>query len=1005
MADLPERLPHVPLLYAWRELKSAEQKSILGLWGVLVLLGGAWLLGLYLPEETAADWRIDMQSQVEMAAIDSLHTPLRTLPLFAPIAQPILSWTPLPMETPTWSLLVLGLGLLVGWAALFTAACLARSWVSWVVLLVGLMGLFFSDLAHALSISDPFYLLQLAPVLLAALPFALVKLKRLPAQPVWLFVLHLVFFALLTLTLVGAKGLTGLHTWSTGSLPVTLVLLLGASLWVGKTATNAILLLTTNAAQPWRRRPFLQILLLLVAAQLVLLSLSLQALGVSNASWGPVSLAALLPLAWIFTPLLSQNAAKPLERFFPTPLALTLLLLGVGILALGTGQFLFVGQESLFSKQLNRWLAIGFSGVGLAYLAYVLLNFLPLLRTSQNLYFLLHTAPRFSIHLVIGVALGLVILDESLSAWRGVNRMQAVYINQSADNHMLQNQPREAARRYTWALNLNALNNKAGYQLAMLAQPTSPDEVFEFQSLLDMDWSQQANGRVGAKAAQVALNQADTMLALGWLKRFEANPYTQTILAQLTAEVLPDTALSLFKEAIDKKPDEGAFYAEMARVYLSHNQPEPVQAILQAGLKENNQSPELLQMAAYCQLKYPDMDLGIVPETLHDSRSPYNQVALQLQAGTGKSVRDYYEKRGEHPARALHLQTAALLESPKTPETWLAESLAEKEDTLASYAWYNAAVQAYRLGNKEVAAAYARQSGQAGLPLGAFLSNAFKAEAGRHFLVADSLAIQRFELPEPYNELAAKEYLVLQAAHEVLFGQLPFIPTNQELLRLGVYAGQAAKPELASSWYTQLVEQSPDNPWPYYYLGEIFNEAYGPQDALYQVEAGLEKFPENRPLKLAQAAYQLDLGKLDTVQKQVTAWKESGWDTLPIKVLEVRLLRQEGQQEAAFQKAVELAKERPYSLELHRLIGELALLQKSPVDGVNPLVDALNYNPYRPELWRTYAQLAEATSFLDDADNAWSQAANTAYSEAETAAFIDSLEAFRQRNYFGQETP
>ncbi|GAB3932774.1 hypothetical protein [Larkinella terrae] len=326
------------------------------------------------------------------------------------------------------------------------------------------------------------------------------------------------------------------------SLPGLLVVSLGFIFWISPEIIAALVYVTsvarTNRSDGSGRPLGLNNFLIIGSLYLVNLAL-IWLTNTKVIAWNPVVISpfilfliSLLLGIWGFRQQLRQNETALSFRD-----AGAYLYLGLALITLMTIAYAFASANDPLVEALEDVIVYTHLAAGLAFVAYVIFNFLPLYRQGLPVYKVLYKPTRFSVlqaRLVTAIITVVIVAFENFFP---LSQAAAGYFNSVGDFHAGTGEIRVAEQYYTLALNSEFQNHKSNYALASLAlsQDDKVTAVHFFQQALLKQPSPQAYAGLSAVLLQDnLLFEAIKMLQRG-IRAFPKNGELQNNLGYLYA--------------------------------------------------------------------------------------------------------------------------------------------------------------------------------------------------------------------------------------------------------------------------------------------------------------------------------------------------------------------------------------------------------------------------------------------------------------------------------------
>jgi Flp pilus assembly protein TadD len=230
---------------------------------------------------------------------------------------------------------------------------------------------------------------------------------------------------------------------------------------------------------------------------------------------------------------------------------------GLALLSTLTIGFVFATANDPLVEVFEDVLVYGHLAMGIAFLAYVLFNFLPFYRQGHPIYKVLYQPKRASLVIFRGIGLGVFLGFLGSSNFFTGKQAIAGYYNALGDLYTTTNEPVSAAAFYQLSLGQEYQNHKANYALASLALQNNDLTTAAFffnQALLKQPSPQAFSGLSNAYQQTNLFFEAIKTLQRG-LKTFPKSGELQNNLGYLYSKTsVADSAYFYFASATKNAP-------------------------------------------------------------------------------------------------------------------------------------------------------------------------------------------------------------------------------------------------------------------------------------------------------------------------------------------------------------------------------------------------------------------------------------------------------------------
>ncbi|MDX1906849.1 MAG: hypothetical protein SF053_07415 [Bacteroidia bacterium] len=971
------RLPFLPPHFFYYQFTPAHKRLFVVLMLVTIIAAGLFVYTY----EARGFWTPKVQEVAELSseplsAFTATHG-YRSLDVQLTVFRAWVTYVAGPLLPSAIPAIIFGVLQVLAWATLIGALTMVRSLWIYAGYLLTAFFIHFSGLAGMLLPALPFNLGEAGLMLLILGTASLFQLDILKWDLPWRVLTFVVLLGSLTGSAAGMHGWVALHQIAGSSFPFMVVFSVGFLFFTGKEPTNLLLLIATNHPEPARRLAFPWIVVALVL------------LGILEFFWiesfldfgipGDLSLGIrpghLLFLAGVFTVFTSQNHYNQVKGVFGLASTYTFILMGWAISVLGFVFYYTSTGDQLFTYTFDRIAAFCFMGVGLAHVYYVMTNFLPLLRQRINLYYLLGNGPKFGFVMVWLMGLVLTLLGETRDGWKSLPLTMHTYLVQAGDEALIRQDAAGAAGLYSQALDFAPASAKAHYNLASirLAQPDQAEDALRHY-LAATQYTELSYARINAAALLSSIGRTDEARAImqAHINKGGTDAYVSHNLALTYVQgssPKPDSAIFWLKKALLAQPDLYGGYSNLGLIYADNKLTDTAARFFEIVQREAPPSGAALANAVYFHLKTGSLSPDKFPELAEgqDKTLQYNLMALRLPASDPMHIRALRElaDRDQLPDAYL-LDVLRLFRSDSiTYAISRASFAAETFPSVAPSVHFLMGALYFERGVPEMAAQYFHKSGVAGNPAGYFqeaLMDLDRRRMDTAFVRLTALRVRHRELWDACGKELAMLYMAygqpVAAATESDLSKL----TQQEQLRMGIYADSMRQYIYALEIYRQMLAQDSGTYLPYLAMGRIYNQY---QDSLAgeNLRIGLKIAPEDPELRLAYARYLLGQHQWQSVGTYIP--------DAPVTAEALRLRAELALATADTQQALvwldSLVRHEPLDTRGILMLCQLAERRQAWDLGNAVITQALQLNTANASLWYYYAVFSRAWSMSQDA--------------------------------------
>lgn len=862
--------------------------------------------------------------------IQEVEVNFRTYLVEAPIRRAFQIHTADILLPRWWSFGIGWVAVVLGWAALLTAASRASGFVPYVVYFAWVAWVFLSRAAQFWIGTDPFYVVSLGLSLVVLLPIYMV------GAGLWRLRIGAtaVLSAALIAVVLGApafwQGAEVLYT----SLSAPAVISYTAAGIAGLQVPIA--LLTTLIYPPALRFRRMQGLYVLTAVSVLLIAALLLLPMEIAYTTTIIAVGVGMSLAFIglqpYYPILGESLRQPTAFFWGWG----------GLVLIGMGAFGFHAwnhQDLYTYRTAELWRAMVIGGTGSMFI-YLAWNFLPLWRAGKVYYWELSRSVRLPLAVVYFLAVGSVVFSEARNDWPTTRLPARIYAVSRAEAALVSKRWEEAEALYREALYLLPFEAKINYNLARLeAQRKEALEAATDKYERALLSKPLLPAALQASAVWLVLDRPVRALQIlqSYYHRFGGGWVLCNQLAYAFYKVKQlDSAAYYWKEAIRQAPGQPQPYAHLALLYATYEKPTWATKVA-AHIADWADLPEAVQEdLAYLRIR------GLLKEGRFQGWNAQWLGAETDTSAVGRFVSAL--RQGDIPAALGFLPY-----------------FREHDPELAPRLIRQVGVALLQVGSPRRAAELFLS---AGTPVDSLYAGYAYAEGGC-WDVAYALISRLWGSYPELEEAGRREVSLLLAAagrsQEMALLDPPQSWTDADYLRFGYYAYLRRDIQNLVVILRPWIDAGAKYDAPYEWVARLFLQQGDTSGAEENIQAGLARVPNSVRLRLLQAAIlharnqsQSMHALLDSVSKDLRTFADTLlWETFQLK--------------DAPQRANDLIKRFPSHLPVMVSYARL-LLQKDPTEAHKYLSTALEINPYAPELWALYAEASEKLGMLEEAE-------------------------------------
>ncbi|MCS7153532.1 MAG: hypothetical protein N2253_01565 [Bacteroidia bacterium] len=917
----------------WLGIARAE-KAYLRIALVVLIAAIVWSLGGWVNRYNFSEVLIPFTFQEEsIEPIQEVEVNFRSYLLEAPIRRAYEVYAA-DILLPRWQSFGIGwVFVVIGWAALLTAATRMEGFTPYLIYFAWSAWVFLSGSARAWVGVDPFYVVSLGLSLGTLLPIYLIGagIWRLRLGLTWLLSVGLVGGSLglpafwqglkvLYDSITGpaviayaAEGILGLHV------PIALLTALVYPSFVRNKSMRGVWLLSLSSLG------LIAALFLLPLEEALSLSVFITLLGIL------IGLVGLQP----YYPIIGASLRQPAAFFWMWG--------GLGLIGVGTfGYHGWNHQDVYIYRVASLWWGMLIGGVG-GMTLYLLWNFFPLWRAGKVKYWELHYSVRIPLAIVYFLALGSTILNEAQNDWPSTRLPARLYAIARAESALLSGRWEEAEALYREAYYLLPYEPKLNYNLGRLEAQRR--EMIE-------QAAERYERAILSKPFQPAVLQSSLVwLALDrpvralqtlqrYYRRFGGDGVLCNQLGYAFYKVGQlDSAAYYWKEAIRQNPADPRPYAHLAILYSLYDKPTWATTVAQHIADWKNLSPAVQEDLAYLRLR------GLLKEgsfrgwnaqwlgTDEDSTVMGRFVAALRRYQFREAYNAFIYLRENDPelapSAARQLAVALLkAESPRRAAEIFLEARTPLDSLYAGYAfaesrcWDTAYALLSRLG-----AIYPELE-----ELGRKESALLLMAAGR---------AQEASLIEPLSNWEDRDFL-----------------------RFGYYAYLRGDIQTLVAVLRPWIDQGAAYDAPYEWVARLFLQQKDTSGADENIRAGLNRVPQSVRLRLLAGEIARYRGNLPEAQKfldSARTYLRTSDDTLAWEAAQLMLFPEPN-------KLQQFLLRFPFYVPAQVGWAKNLLAQGKAEEAQKFLSEALETNPYAPELWAAYAEAVERLGMKEEAE-------------------------------------
>jgi predicted Zn-dependent protease len=960
---------------------SAGKKLFWFLWGALGLSLILLCVTLYSPIAWVSEVKPLAESVAETIILQTVQENYREIDLYSKAFSNFIQFSsshfsPSSFLLYTWLFLQI-----IGWSALLAGGSRLEGVLGYIPLLGVCSFLYLSEFSSVFISDFTYHKVGTFVIILPFLIFYyLLKIRTLTPNLTQQWGVYAIAFCLLFLATGLVGGLPALYKTATYAYRLHLVIIAVFILFVAKDIPALLTwLVIRNPETPARKK-------------YVFWAIALLALFLLNVwffflpQYQNIQPLHLFIIATFITVFLSQNIFKTIGAILNSQFAMSLLILGAGLLATGGIAFYTGNGELTFLKNIQLVVNFVFGVFGGLFALYLIVNWGPALRAGNYFWEELYAGKSFRFAPVWVITLTFWFIYDGVNLWQTYYALHCPYHNIKGDYYLLTGDENEARLMYQIATNYAEFDLKSNFNLAnvlmgALQYPPTQEQVMKVQNHLKnaekAGFPILSHLKQGRFFVLLGLNQAAKIL---YRSRLESAPSPElfcNLAGVYFNEGKLDSTEHYLKEALALAPENAFVNANLASLLLKKGRVKEAIAYSQKAYAQNKREPAVLENYFLFQLvndslptaealfqKDPNISIGF----------QYNQSLLALKKGNAPladSIASWLIQRTEAPEiKFLKLLTAGAANQWQKAIDWY-KSLINQDPDYTPMASHALATLYYQRNTPEMAAVYFKISAQNGWPNDSLWYAYAELDAGNHYRAYDILKVLALDRKD-LADLCRREMALLDLA----YGHTEYIDwdfsdiTPNEALRGGVIGAKVENPNPALKFYQPLVDKDPKITTPYLEIGRLYRQLNGEESALRQFALGLKRDPENIPLNLETAQSEIALNKLEEAQKRLEKIEKKAQNYPEYLYLKAFAARQQKQ----LSKAQTLLEQNHKQFMWHKPtvidLAELYLQQKKLTEGFAFLGKYLDYNSQSPEIWSRYYLFASQMGMPEEAESA-----------------------------------
>lgn len=979
---MAKKIKRTPFLLFFRRMKPANR--ILFLIGLISLLGLA--AGSLISIEDPVAWSLDIvevgtPTQTEVLA-DHMEANYRTMDQYLEAYQEDVIFTARSIVPRPWMVSIFIISLVIGWSWILASNTYVRTYAFFLPLGLYLFYLITGGLTGHF-IPDQNYFVEGGIILITGgLSWAFREYWK--KVRLWLrLAVFVVINALPFLLIQNSEGWIGLHQFTAGAYASTALLTYLMIFLSSSDLSNLLFLLGTNAKNKKYRLTFPYLLAVWLPLMALLVVLFQKEMGWH---WFPPEDISIRPYQVIIVALLAGIFTKQsyfeLFRGNINQSAFNLGLLGLLIITFGTLFFHFAIGEFLFIRQIER-MGIIFLTIGtLFHFFYMLYNFGAYIR-NRNPFYYISMMPKKLMYffVVIGTLAGGYTLDASQRSKFKALFLEPLY-NRQADHEYIKGNSREAFAFYQQAVSNAAGSVKGNYNMGQIALARYQDSYEASKHFAD------ASSFISfpyaylnlANLQQIYLNVEEARRLLSESQSKKPNAYVANNLALLYAEAsYPDSAILSLKSGLTLKPEVGAFYSNLGRIYHKNERSDYALKFYRAGLEAGQLSSANVTNALYYNLAYGDsiaLPKGIMDQAVVKQHLParYNYALANFKSGNydlAQAAMDSLNADEELPE--VLLMSAILLFRKGEVDNAITriQYLAANHPRYAKYGFHYLGMAYFSKNVPEMAARYFGMAVEAGLTGDMLYQAQMELEQGNQEYAYKILSEARIKDESLWGEVS-KEVAMLQLANgEPGFARMEYNLTElqpSDLVLVAKYAGQVGLDYVALDNFREIIDRDSTSVVPYLEMGRI-GLAKGDSLTLENLLPGLKVDPQSVPLKTEIVRAYMMKNDLPTAEKYAAEIQKAAPEDFGVRqvLAELKWAKNDTSAIADMEKLYE---EEPLNKAVVEKLARWHLERKEHFEGHELLFDAIRRNDYNPTFWELLAFYERRLTRFKDAGSA-----------------------------------
>jgi predicted Zn-dependent protease len=960
---------------------SGGKKLFWFLWGALVCSLILLCVTLYSPTAWVSEVKPLAESGAETIILQTAQENYREIDLYSKAYSNFIQFSSSHFSPSSFLLYLWLFFQIIGWSALLAGGSRLEGILSYIPLLGVCSFLYLSEFASVFVLDFSYHKVAAFLIILPFLVFYyLIKIRTLTLNLTQQWAVYAIAFFLLFLATGLVGGMPELYKTATYAYRLHLIVIAVFILFVAKDIPALLTWLFIRNPQAAGKKQYIG-----WAAALLVFFL-FNALLFFLPEYRNIEPLHFFVLSTFITVFLSQNIFRAIGGGLNSQFALSLLILGAGLLATGAIAFYTGNGELTFLKNIQLLVNFVFGVFGGLFTIYLIINWGPALRAGNYFWEELYIGKSFRFAPVWMITLTFWFIYDGVNLWQTYYALHCANQNIRGDYYLLAGDENEARLMYQIATNYAEFDLKANFNLAnvlmgALQYPPTQEQVMKIQNHLKN--AEKAGFPILSRLKQgrffvlLGLNQAAKILYLSHIKSSPSPEFFCNLAGIYFNEGKLDSTEYYLKQSLTLNPDNAFVNANLASLLLKKGNIKQAINYSQKAYAQNKTEPVILENYFLFQLVNDSLPIAAVPFRKDPNISvgfQYNQSLLALKKGNAAladSIASWLIQRTEaSEIKFLKLLTTAAADQWQKATDWY-KSLTHQDPDYTPIASHALATLYYQRNTPEMAALYFKIAAQNGWPKDSLWYAYAELDAGNHYRAYDILKVLALDHKD-LADLCRREMALLDFA----YGNTEYIDwdfsdiTPNEALRGGVIGAKVENPNPALKFYQPLVDKDSKITTPYLEIGRLYRQLNGEESALRQFALGLKRDPENIPLNLEAAQSEIGLNKLEEAQKRLQKIEKKARsypEYLYVKALaELQKKRIPKAQNLLELNHKQFIWHKPTVIEL----AELYLKQKKFTEGFAFLGKYLDYNSQSPEIWLRYYLFASQIGMPEEAQSA-----------------------------------